>query len=182
MKKEKLKLILVGCALLIMFIGIIVALNAELNTSTIYDGTSVPTSITTHILVIMIFVVVSDILLLIANKMTAIDGILLKPHLVFHGVYAVTGLFFSIASAYQARANNLSEFYSSMNSAPDWYSDGITSESWFDTLPAYASSFSTLSTVFYVFTVIGVIATVVLLVRILSSKKESNSQDNNSSN
>lgn len=165
MKKAKLFTIL---AVITILVGVIVAFNAELNTTTIYDPSvgAVTPSIGTHVIVIMLFVIVSDLLLLVSRKSTSQGNNLGTIQLIFHGMYAVAGLFFSLATAYQARANNLTDFYSSMKEAPYWYFDAtVDGGSWFDSLPQIANEFSSSSTTYYILTFIAMIATIVLGIR-----------------
>ena len=156
-------------SILIMLIGIIVAISCEIDTSGIYDDNvgTVTAGIGTHICVVMLFVLTSAFMLYLFFK-NITDNAMTTKYYSFIGGYLISGLFFSVASGYQARANNLFNFYSSMNSAPNWYASEFTNSAWFDTLPDVANKFSTNATTFYILMIVAVIITVVLAKRVLS--------------
>lgn len=163
MKKKVISVI----ALLIMLVGVIVAMTAEIGTTTIYDPKDGTTNadVGLHVFTIMLFVVASDLLLFVANRSTSQSGKISTNSMLFHGTYAVSGLFFALASGYQARAKCISHFYASMTEAPSWYSDAVIRESHLEKLPQFASSFSSAATTWYVLTFIGIVATIVFAVK-----------------
>lgn len=178
MKTKNTPSLLLVAAIFIMTIGVVVAFTAELNTSTIYDGNQIPTAISTHILVTMLFVIVSDFLILLSNILSSSQKKITKSHLVLFATYGISGFFFSIASGYNVRSNILLEWYNDMKSAPTWYAGDIVSEDWFESLPAVAKSFSSTATLFYVLTVICAVVTIYLgLFRYTNIKKRKNLTD-----
>lgn len=167
------KKILAFLATLIMLIGIIVALTCELNTSDIFDpiANSVPTNIGTHVLVIMLFVIVSAFMLMLFCKSASPNNKMNGRHFAFLGAYAVSGLLFSLASAYQARGNNLLQFYADINFAPGWYGEEFTNSSWFPSLPQIADNFASSATLYYIMMLIAIVITVVMALRAFSKAK-----------
>lgn len=151
-------------ASLILLVGIIVALSVEMVSSIVYDeysGTT-PTGIGLHIFIVMVFVTLANSILILSTKKSET---LCKNMLFFHGAFELTGLFFGIASAYQARAKLLYDYFGSMNGAPNWYGSDVTGSEWFRSIPMVADNFSSSGTNFYILTIIGVIVTVFLAMR-----------------
>ncbi|MBQ8288351.1 MAG: zinc-ribbon domain-containing protein [Clostridia bacterium] len=171
-KKSNFAIFLMITALFILFIGIVVAFSArELVTTHIYDmdTASVPIGISGHVFVIMLFVLASDLLLLIANIKSSWSR-LNTDNWLFHSTYALAGLFFSIATAFQARVNLLSRYYYDMKSAPAFFGGDVIGESWFRQLPDSADRFSSYAAIFYFLMFVALIITVVFMIRAVRSK------------
>jgi len=162
MKKQS---VLTIIALVVLLVGIIVSFAAgELVSTKIYDPSvgTVESGIISHVLIIMLFVIVSDALLYIANRNKIAEATNKVKYYVFHGIYAVSGLLLAIATAYKARAILLNDYYYDMVYAPDFYRGDIVSYDWFNRLPKTADDFYTLFIVFLILAIVGIIGTVVL--------------------
>ncbi|MBR2622165.1 MAG: hypothetical protein IKK00_02225 [Oscillospiraceae bacterium] len=156
----------------IMLVGIILAYVCELNTTTIYDPSegAVTAGIGTHVLVIMLFVIVSAVFLLLTCKYAADNNALAGKHYIFAGAYTLSGLFFSLATGFGVRSNILRDYYLRTNSAPGWYSGDVMDSRWFDDLPQTANRFSNNAKLWYVIMAVAIIITIVLGVRAFLKK------------
>ena len=159
-----------------MLIGIIIAFcskEIELIDTTILDGNAgtTPIGITLHVIVILAFTLVSAILLYIANRMDSTCSLSQKKNLIFHILYVAIGLFFSIASGCSERSHHLSEYYNNIHSKPSWYMQDIINMRGFNNIPKAADTLSNIATVFYILTVIGIIALALFYFKTLEEKQ-----------
>lgn len=161
--------VLTSIAAIIMLIGAFFALNWDgMTEGDFHPNSPVSANIGWHVIVIMLFVLASDLLLVIANIKKSL-GRLYSSDLIFHSFYAVTGLFFSVATGLSARVStihSLHEMYTGLSSG--FWDDDIN---WAQTLPDYAEKFSNLSTFFYIITLASLVATVVFMIQAIQKKK-----------
>lgn len=168
------KKVLVVFAVIVMLAGIIFAFSADMVSGLIYDveNDKMPTGLGSHVVVELLFVTVSNLILLGVSK-----GITLgRKRGLFHAVYELTGLFFALASAFQARANKLLSFYTEMNHAPSFWGGEWTDKHWFELLPTYANKFSNRATLFYILTILGLIAFIAVTVTAFKKPTVTNDQ------
>ncbi len=176
--KKQTALLLV--AVLIMIVGNIVAFSAEELVSTkICDAYgTVETGIAGHVVVIMLFFIVSDVMLFLFFKSKAEQMPVGIYHWLFHGSYALCGLFLSIWSGYMARKNIILDFYRSMNYAPDYYSGDVVNQEWFNNLPIKIGEFNSSADTFCVITMVAFVATVIFAIILYNNFLNTNSKVN----
>ena len=148
--------------IIILLIGIIIAFcskEIQLVDSMILDGNTgkVPVGITLHITVIQLIILASAILLFYANKTSTNNTLTPRQNLIFHIIYVMTGLFFSIATGCSERSSHLLEYYESIYTRPSWYIQDIISMPGFNNIPDVAQDLSNTATVFYILTIIGIV-------------------------
>lgn len=152
---------------IIMLIGIIIAFcskEIELIDTTLLDGDSgtTPIGILGHVIVISLFVILSDTFLFFANKNDANCNIPVDKVKAFHILYAFTGVCFAIASGCSERSSHLSDAYSGILAEPLWYNYDIITMEGFDNIPNVIESISNAATLFYLITVTGIITLIII--------------------
>ena len=151
--------------IIVMLIGIVIAFcseEIELIDSIILDGDTgiVPVGITLHVIVILIFMIVSAFLLYYANKVCSEEIFSEEQNLIFHALYIVIGLFFSIATGCSERSNQLSKYYEDIHTRPSWYIQDMIDMPGFDNIPEVAEDLSNVAMIFYILAIIGIISLV----------------------
>lgn len=164
---------LIVIAAIVLLVGIILACSTTMVSTTIYDviENTVPVGIGKHLVVVMLFVTVSNLLLLNASKKIKLAW----QRLVFHLAFEVSGLFFALATAYEERGSVLLNYYKSMSNAPDFYSGDVTGEAWFPSLLSYSDRFYDKGTTFWILTFIGL--AIFIAVTIVAFKKPTVTND-----
>ena len=156
-KEKKLKIM----GILVMLVGVVLAFCSKdiLIDSTIFDGNTgiVPLGISFHVVVIFVITLVSAFLLYRANIASSTHVLSQKQSVIFHGLYLIAGLFFSIATGYSGRSQLLLDYLKYVHTLPYWYSQDIINARGFDTIPNIAQNFSSTANVFYMLTIISII-------------------------
>lgn len=166
-------------AVALMGLGIVIGLftgEIELIATNIYDVQTgkVPVGIGLHVFVVMLIFLASNVFYFIANYKETSKKLSVACWL-FHGSYALAGLFLALATGLSARADLLWCFSNDMLSAPSWFSGGLTHESWFWELDDIASSCSTFAGVFFALMAIAMVATIIFYlqsVRLMKQAKQ----------
>lgn len=153
-------------SLFVLLATILFALSGAFTSHALYDPITyvVAPEIGAHVFIVSLLIAISDLILWFSYDVGFVAH---ENRLIFHGSYAVTGVFFAFATGYQGRANYLSEYFADVAQ----YVENLDEQYGLALIPHFVDEFSSAANMFYMLSLIGATAVIVFAIFIYSDNK-----------